>query len=193
MGILGGLDMWGVSRLKYSISRKHEAILTQLRKIMNPMHNWLNYRSMLKRVTGPVLPYLGVFLRDITYIEDGNPDYIDDEQGIINFEKIMLLGEMLKQIEMFQKQDFNKLPVNTTLQDFMTHLHVPTEQEVERKSFQIEPPTPNVESENEESEFSYISEYSESMMSEESACSFFSEEEQEKEAQDGHYYVWRKA
>lgn len=73
--------------------------LNQLREIMNPRHNYSQYRSKLQKA--PALPYLSkhspfklilvdVFLADITPIEPLNPDYLADPA--IYFEKLKTLG-----------------------------------------------------------------------------------------------------
>lgn len=42
----------------------------------------------------------GVFLRDLTFIEDGNADKIGKHA---NFEKINLLGNIIREVQAFQK------------------------------------------------------------------------------------------
>lgn len=83
---------------------------------MNPFRNWTKYREVLSKARGPVLPYLGVFLKDLwvigwpitdllrTFVEDGNSDYVDD--GKINFDKVILMGELLARIEAYQNSDY---------------------------------------------------------------------------------------
>ncbi|KAJ1655371.1 Ras guanine nucleotide exchange factor bud5 [Coemansia sp. RSA 25] len=42
---------------------------------MDPDHNYANYRAILRRSQPPLLPFLGLYLTDLTFLEDGNPTY----------------------------------------------------------------------------------------------------------------------
>ena len=45
---------------------------------MSPQHNFRHYRRELKKRKTPVLPYFGIYLRDFTFINDGNQKYLPD-------------------------------------------------------------------------------------------------------------------
>ena len=47
--------------------------------------NYKNYRDKLSITPIPAVPYIGVFLKDLTFIADGNPDYI--RGGLVNLHK----------------------------------------------------------------------------------------------------------
>lgn len=77
----------------------------RFKDVMSPCDNWNNYRASLSNAVRPVLPYLGIFLKDFTFIEDGNADYLEDAR--INFDKVMLIGEQLARIEYYQRSDYS--------------------------------------------------------------------------------------
>jgi len=63
--------------------------------MMDSKLNYKKYRDALVQEAEhklPVVPYLGVYLRDLTFIDEGNPDYIDD---LINFGKLLMIGEVM--------------------------------------------------------------------------------------------------
>jgi hypothetical protein len=43
-----------------------------------------------------------MYLRDITFIYDGNTDYLDETKTLINFEKFELVSALLSEIEKYQ-------------------------------------------------------------------------------------------
>ena len=59
-----------------------------------------NYREALRCASPPLLPYLGVYLTDLTFIEDGNKDMLD---GLINFRKRQLIYSIISDIQLYQQ------------------------------------------------------------------------------------------
>ena len=48
-------------------------------------NNYKQYRDRLSTIPTSAVPYIGVFLKDLTFICDGNPDYL--RGGLINVHK----------------------------------------------------------------------------------------------------------
>lgn len=63
---------------------KSIATLEELKALINREKNYAELRRVLKTVPPPIIPYLGMYLTDLTFIEEGNKDVID---GLINFSK----------------------------------------------------------------------------------------------------------
>jgi len=110
MGLLSGLNMNTVSRLRLSwslVSESSKRSLEELNSLMDAMNNYKNYRSELSTLTESwsgvgkslIIPFLGIFLRDITFIDDGNANMVG---GLINFNKIELIGTILYNIKLYQ-------------------------------------------------------------------------------------------
>lgn len=69
-----------------------------------------NFKILRERVSQsppPKLPYIGTFLADLTFIEEGNPDYLDDAKVIINFAKRKLLSARIVDVQTYQQQKYN--------------------------------------------------------------------------------------
>jgi len=54
----------------------------------------------LHTVNPPCLPYLGMYQTDLTFIEDGNPDFLKD---LINFRKRTLISDVIAEIQLYQQ------------------------------------------------------------------------------------------
>ena len=76
-----------------------------------------------------------MYLADLTFIEDGNPDMID---GLIHFSKRALVYKLLAQIQTFQVSGYNFQRVDA-IQDFIGHLPIIGEKEMYSKSLECEP------------------------------------------------------
>jgi hypothetical protein len=52
-----------------------------------------------------------LYLHDLTFIEDGNPDYMDEAQTLINFTKMRMIAAVFTAIEKYQEKPYPFLPV----------------------------------------------------------------------------------
>jgi hypothetical protein len=112
MEILAALGMTSVSRLKRTwkeLSDKARDLHQALEDLMSSLQNYKNYRQELDSQSRPILPYLGVCLRDLLFIEDGNPDRL--ENGMFNFHKLRMVANVITQIQYFQEKPYNFEPV----------------------------------------------------------------------------------
>jgi len=104
---------------------------------MSSNHGFKAYRDTIAKVKGPCIPYLGIFLTDITFIEEGNPHLIN---GLINFNKRAHLYGVMSKIQNFQTTPFNFCYVHqiqSLLKDFQGR--ITTDEEMWRFSTLREP------------------------------------------------------
>ncbi|KAH3732161.1 Ras guanine nucleotide exchange factor Q [Pelomyxa schiedti] len=109
-----GLNAQAVMRLKKTWKqiprREREFFENSTNSLLES--NMKKYRNELAAAELPVIPYLAVFLKDLTFLEDGNPDMIDN--GIINWKKIHGLADILARIQFYQSEKHkikNRTPV----------------------------------------------------------------------------------
>lgn len=109
-GIFGGFSKWCISRLTktWKVKHSHKLLHAHLHHVISEEKNYAMYRGMLaERLHNgkPCVPHLGVFLRDLTFVEDGNPDFTND--GTPNLNKITLIGDIIAQIKTLQSVRFS--------------------------------------------------------------------------------------
>jgi len=141
MEIIGGLNLWSVTRLKQTWTEVGaiQAVIQKLNELMESKQNYRNYRASLKTARAPLIPYLGVCLRDLQFTEDGNPDWIGPkDQGILNFEKLMLLGDTILQVRQFQESVY-QFQYDPVIQDFLSKLLTLPEEMLAKHSMLCEP------------------------------------------------------
>jgi len=62
-----------------------------------------DYRTNIRTATPPVVPFLAVLLKDLVYLEDGNPDYLNvGRKDIVNITKMALLSKQIDSLVMYQ-------------------------------------------------------------------------------------------
>jgi len=113
MGVVAGLNNAAVTRLKWTQAKLQKQkritqIMTDIETLTNMEGSYKLYREHVNHCLLPCMPYVGVFLMDLTFVEDGNPDYIGD---LINFSKRKLVHNALSKIDYFQSQPYNFKPV----------------------------------------------------------------------------------
>ena len=106
------------------------------------------YRQTLQQTTGPIVPFLGVYLTDLTFIELGNPDYIP-ESNFINFEKRRKVAVVVNEIYQYQQNTFHLQEI-PALRDFIHNLGKngwPEEKALYERSWIVEPREESVDDE----------------------------------------------
>jgi len=104
MGVLGGLAAAAVSRLKFTeegLPPKVKKVFEDVQQEMSSSNSFKTYRDKLRSSSAPTIPFIGVILSDLTFIEDGNQDYTPD--GLIYWAKRTLLYGVLSEFLEFQK------------------------------------------------------------------------------------------
>jgi len=114
MAFIGGINNAAIQRLRWtrtSMSKPAQETLEKFEKLMKSEGNYKAYRETLQNVNPPAIPYIGVFLQDLTFIEDGNPDRIRD--NLINFSKRRLLYSVISKMLLYQEgreYDYHPIP-----------------------------------------------------------------------------------
>ncbi|KAH3760659.1 Ras guanine nucleotide exchange factor [Pelomyxa schiedti] len=122
MEIISALQNSAVHRLRSSwelLPGSTWDLYDKYTQLFDPKGNFSVYRETLKFAVPPCIPYLGVFLTDVVFVCDGNPNTVPDTT-LINFVKYRNLSNVIKAIQQFQMQphSFTSVPSYTKyLQD----------------------------------------------------------------------------
>jgi hypothetical protein len=88
-------------------SRSTTQTLAHIRKLLGANRNFTEYREIIHSVNPPCIPFLGIYLQDLTFIEDGNPDYLRKSNTLINFAKRQKAAEVIRELKQFQSFAYN--------------------------------------------------------------------------------------
>lgn len=122
MEVVAGLSLGCVQRLHKTWSLAGSGLKSTFEKfshIMTTKQNFQTYRHALSGTKLPAVPYVGVLLRDLIFIEEGNPLKLSN--GFFNFDRIMLLGRLMLEIQQFKRVCYD-IPVLPNVQAFFTSL-----------------------------------------------------------------------
>ncbi|KAL1138122.1 hypothetical protein AAG570_009814 [Ranatra chinensis] len=91
-----GLSNVAVSRLSLTwdkLPSKSRKLYTQLESTIDPSRNHRSYRAVVTSICSPLIPFMPLLLKDMTFIHEGNKTSID---GLVNFEKMHMLAQTLR-------------------------------------------------------------------------------------------------
>lgn len=107
MAIICSLNSSTITRLRKTwdvISPKRREMLKLLQAIVEPSQNNKVLRARLQGHVPPCLPFLGMFLTDLTFVDIGNPATKTNDAGlaVINFDKHMRTAKIIGELQRFQ-------------------------------------------------------------------------------------------
>jgi len=124
----------------YRIKKTWQLILPEMIKkmedlkiLMAPAGNYKKLRSFLRSSTAPCLPYIGIFLADFVFIEEGNSDTI---RGLINFSKRKQIANVIREIQQYQQTPYYFEEVSD-VQKWLTDQNVLEENELYKLSLVV--------------------------------------------------------
>eukprot|EP01105_Mastigella_eilhardi_P024233 TRINITY_DN628_c0_g1_i2.p1 TRINITY_DN628_c0_g1~~TRINITY_DN628_c0_g1_i2.p1 ORF type:complete len:147 (-),score=60.55 TRINITY_DN628_c0_g1_i2:50-490(-) len=127
MEIVIGLQLGYVARLKQTwarVSKADAALFAELSEFTSTDGNYAEYRAQLQRAQPPILPYVALFLRDLVFIEDGNPLYVHDTA--VNLGKLSKLAPIFNTFIQVRQNPyrFTEIPA---LQAYLHNITLPSE------------------------------------------------------------------
>ncbi|KAL0573470.1 cell division cycle-related protein [Marasmius crinis-equi] len=108
IAIISGLNTPPIRRLKRTweqVSQRYMAQFGACEVTLDSNRNFNKYRSMLASVVPPCVPFIGVFLSTLQFIQDGNSDILPG--NLINFKKRQKASEVINDIKRWQAHSFN--------------------------------------------------------------------------------------
>lgn len=101
-----------LTKIWENLSEKYTELYEYLSSIVHPEKNYSVYRAKLKsfllsnNYNIPVVPYFSLFLQDLTFVTDGNPNYRKANtflnQKLINIDKYLKITRVIADIESLQ-------------------------------------------------------------------------------------------
>ncbi|KND00621.1 uncharacterized protein SPPG_03749 [Spizellomyces punctatus DAOM BR117] len=119
--LIAGLNMPPIQRLKKTweaLPDKAKKAWAELEKVADPSRNMKNYRDLLNAATPPIVPFLPIYLKDLTFMNDGNESKIGTERQMINFDKLRMMGNRVKDISGLARVEYSFEP-KPAIQNFL--------------------------------------------------------------------------
>uniref|UniRef100_A0A7N5ZVL9 Rap guanine nucleotide exchange factor (GEF) 3 n=1 Tax=Anabas testudineus TaxID=64144 RepID=A0A7N5ZVL9_ANATE len=105
--VMFGLSNSAVQRLYKTWERipsKIKRIYCAYERLMDPSRNHRAYRLTVAKLSPPYIPFMPLLLKDVTFIHEGNPNYVDK---LVNFEKMRMIAKTVKIVRGCRSQPYN--------------------------------------------------------------------------------------
>ncbi|KAL6712721.1 cell division cycle-related protein [Lecanora helva] len=136
---LGVSPIARLARTWAQVNARTNSMLEQMNKLSGTDKNFSLYRETLHSANPPCIPFLGVYLTDLTFIEDGIPSVIK-KTDLINFNKRAKAADVIRDIQQYQNVPYPLKSVGD-LQDYiLSNMQAAGDvHEAYDKSLQVEP------------------------------------------------------
>ncbi|XP_065945317.1 rap guanine nucleotide exchange factor 4 isoform X2 [Magallana gigas] len=143
--IVMGLSNIAVSRLSQTWEKlpgKFKKMFADFETLMDPSRNHRVYRLSVSKLTPPIIPFMPLLMKDLTFTHDGNKTYFD---GLVNFEKMHMIAQTIRNVRICRSRRLDLEPPNTAkssteVQDYIRNLQVIDNQRVlTQLSYKLEP------------------------------------------------------
>ena len=99
MAALGNSAVRRLKRTWSELAPDAQQALADLEERFRPEKSFRAYRELLVSTPPPYIPYLGIFLTDLTFLDDGNKSFLDAARRTINMAKFHKVFDLLSQIQ----------------------------------------------------------------------------------------------
>lgn len=151
--VQSALNSSTIARLKKTwdgLPTKYRTLMEQQRKAVEHTRNFAGYRQRLRSIMPPALPFVGLFLTDLTFCHEGNastrPSPADPNKRLLNFDKYVKMSRIIGDLQRFQTPyNLSEVPeIQEYLQTMLesssqSGKNAVTAEELYRRSLRLEP------------------------------------------------------
>ncbi|KAL9099811.1 MAG: hypothetical protein Q9163_004734 [Psora crenata] len=136
---LGTAPIHRLQRTWSQVNARTQNALENMRKLMNNSKNFAEYRETLHSANPPCIPFFGIYLTDLTFIEDGIPGIVK-RTSLINFAKRAKTAEVIRDIQQYQNVPYPLKSVVDLQDHILSNMQAAGDvHEMYDKSLQVEP------------------------------------------------------
>ncbi|XP_049269734.1 ras-specific guanine nucleotide-releasing factor 2 isoform X3 [Rhipicephalus sanguineus] len=129
-----------VFRLKKTwekVSKTTKQTIDKLQALVSADGRFRNMRDALHRCDPPCIPYLGMYLTDLSFIEEGTPNFT--EEGLLNFSKMRMIAHVIREIRHFQQTPYKIEMIPKVFNYLLDPARLMPDEELYRLSLCLEP------------------------------------------------------
>ncbi|XP_026151929.1 rap guanine nucleotide exchange factor 4 isoform X2 [Mastacembelus armatus] len=105
--VIMGLSNPAISRLSQTwekLPNKFKRFYSEFENLMDPSRNHRTYRLTFAKLEPPIIPFMPLLIKDMTFTHEGNKTFIDN---LVNFEKMRMIANTVKIVRYCRSQPFS--------------------------------------------------------------------------------------
>ncbi|XP_056645864.1 ras-specific guanine nucleotide-releasing factor 2-like [Diorhabda sublineata] len=122
---------------KVSKTTKHT--IEKLQNVVSSDGRFRALRDALHRCDPPCIPYLGIYLTDLSFIEEGTPNFT--AEGLLNFSKMRMIAHVIREIRHFQQTPYKIELIQRVANYLLDTTIIMDDEELYSTSLELEPRT----------------------------------------------------
>ncbi|XP_026112676.1 rap guanine nucleotide exchange factor 4 isoform X1 [Carassius auratus] len=143
--IIMGMCNPAVSRLSQTwekLPSKFKKFYAEFESLLDPSRNHRAYRLTVAKMEPPIIPFMPLLIKDMTFTHEGNKTFID---GLVNFEKMRLIANTVRAMRHCRSQPFNAevSPASKNPQEVRNYVRqlnvIDNQRTLSQLSFRLEP------------------------------------------------------
>ncbi|XP_051753761.1 rap guanine nucleotide exchange factor 4-like isoform X4 [Ctenopharyngodon idella] len=143
--IIMGMCNPAVSRLSQTwekLPSKFKKFYAEFESLLDPSRNHRSYRLTVAKMEPPIIPFMPLLIKDMTFTHEGNKTFID---GLVNFEKMRLIANTVRAVRHCRSQPFNAeaSPASKNPQEVRNYVRqlsvIDNQRTLSQLSFRLEP------------------------------------------------------
>ncbi|XP_052057862.1 rap guanine nucleotide exchange factor 4-like [Mytilus californianus] len=143
--IVMGLSNIAVSRLSQTwekLPSKFKKMFADFETLMDPSRNHRVYRLTVAKLSAPIIPFMPLLMKDLTFTHEGNKTYFD---GLVNFEKMHMIAQTMRTVNFCRSHPLeieapSTAKSSTEVEEYIRNLKVIDNQRLLTKhSYKLEP------------------------------------------------------
>ncbi|XP_059140453.1 rap guanine nucleotide exchange factor 4-like [Physella acuta] len=124
-----GLGHLAVSRLSQTWEKlpgKAKKMFSEFETFMEPARNHRCYRLAVSKLSSPIIPFMPLLIKDMTFTNEGNKTYYDN---MVNFEKMHMIAQTLRTVKFCRQNQIEPEPpesmkASADIKSYIRNLHV---------------------------------------------------------------------
>ncbi|RDD45238.1 Ras-specific guanine nucleotide-releasing factor 2 [Trichoplax sp. H2] len=140
MAIVAALTNSSIHRLKKTwekVSKQEKLIIKRLEELASADRRFKNVKEALRCCQPPCVPYLGLYLSDLTFMEEANPSETDDQ--LINFSKLRMIAHLIEEIRIYQGTPYRMRCLPKVMKYILNAKPINCDKQLFELSLQLEP------------------------------------------------------
>ncbi|XP_042199142.1 rap guanine nucleotide exchange factor-like 1 [Callorhinchus milii] len=145
--IVMGLCNAAVSRLSLTwekLPAKCKKVFQKFESLTDPSRNHKSYRDAISRMNPPLIPFIPLLLKDMTFIHEGNKTFLNQ---LVNFEKMHMVAETVRSMRRYRssplRMESDLAPNHIQIKAYVRQLQVIDNQQLLYDlSYRLEPKDP---------------------------------------------------